>query len=44
MLNPGKAPAKPKEEVWSDTASDVRHLTDSNFHEFIKVFLFLNSF
>ena len=39
MLNPGKAPEKPKEEVWADTMSDVRHLTDTSFHEFIKVCL-----
>ncbi|KAK8753003.1 hypothetical protein OTU49_001936, partial [Cherax quadricarinatus] len=36
MRNPGKAPEKPKEEVWSDTPSDVAHLTDTTFHEFIK--------
>lgn len=36
MRNPGQAPEKPKEEAWADTASDVHHLTDGNFHEFIK--------
>nr|XP_027210450.1 protein disulfide-isomerase A5-like [Penaeus vannamei] len=36
MKNPGKAPEKPKEEVWSETPSDVSHLTDATFHEFIK--------
>lgn len=39
MKNPGKAPEKPKEEVWADTPSDVIHLTDTTFHEFVKVFL-----
>lgn len=37
MKNPGKAPEKPKEEVWADTPSDVTHLTDATFHEFVKV-------
>ncbi|CAL4162068.1 unnamed protein product, partial [Meganyctiphanes norvegica] len=36
MRNPGQAPEKPKEEAWADTPSDVNHLTDGNFHEFIK--------
>ena len=40
MKNPGKAPEKPKEEVWSDTPSDVIHLTDGTFHEFIKVYIY----
>lgn len=48
MKNPGKAPEKPKEEVWSETPSDVSHLTDATFHEFIKVcaffFFFLTIF
>ena len=39
MKNPGKAPEKPKEEVWADTPSDVIHLTDATFHEFVKVIL-----
>lgn len=39
MKNPGKAPEKPKEEVWADTPSDVIHLTDATFHEFVKVTL-----
>lgn len=36
MRNPGQAPEKPKEDAWADTPSDVHHLTDGNFHEFIK--------
>ncbi|XP_055946978.1 protein disulfide-isomerase A5-like [Argiope bruennichi] len=31
MRNPGKQPEKPKEEEWSDTPSEVYHLTDENF-------------
>lgn len=37
MKNPGKAPEKPKDENWADTPSDVAHLTDATFHEFVKV-------
>lgn len=37
MKNPGKAPEKPKEENWAETPSDVAHLTDATFHEFVKV-------
>ncbi|XP_046625601.1 protein disulfide-isomerase A5 [Neodiprion virginianus] len=36
MRNPGAAPVKPKEEEWSDTDSDVVHLTSLNFHLVIK--------
>lgn len=41
MKNPGKTPEKPKDEIWAETPSDVVHLTDTTFHEFIKV---INSF
>lgn len=36
MKNPESAPAKPKEEEWSDTDSDVVHLTSLNFDLVIK--------
>ncbi|CAL1297757.1 unnamed protein product [Larinioides sclopetarius] len=32
MKNPEKQPEKPKEEEWSDSASEVYHLTDENFN------------
>ena len=37
MDSPGQAAPKPKEEVWADTPSDVVHLTDANFDDFVKV-------
>ncbi|XP_043224621.1 protein disulfide-isomerase A5-like [Amphibalanus amphitrite] len=36
MDSPGQAAPKPKEEVWADTPSDVVHLTDNNFDDFVK--------
>ena len=34
-LSPAPSTPPPKEEEWSDTPSEVVHLTDSNFDDFI---------
>lgn len=31
IFSPEKQPEKPKEEEWSDSPSEVYHLTDENF-------------
>ncbi|XP_037092879.1 protein disulfide-isomerase A5-like [Pollicipes pollicipes] len=36
MESPGQAAPKPKEEAWADTPSDVVHLTDATFDEYLK--------
>ena len=42
MDSPGQAAPKPKEEVWADTPSEVVHLTDTTFDDFVKVTSQLN--
>ena len=37
MESPGQAAPKPKDEVWADNPSDVVHLTDANFDDFVRV-------
>lgn len=37
MRNPGKKQVKPREVNWSETNTDVKHLTSENFDDFIKV-------
>lgn len=35
-FSPGKVPDKPKEEEWSETESDVVHLTVETFDQVLK--------
>jgi protein disulfide-isomerase/protein disulfide isomerase family A protein 5 len=37
MRNPQQTPEKPKQEEWSETESNVLHLTESTFDDKLKV-------
>lgn len=39
MKDPLAVPVKAKEKPWSEELSDVHHLTNDNFDQFIQVFL-----